>query len=62
MSAADNTLPIVITERKPDPADYAVGQRLVIIANGNFYGNFIKCRNWAREAFWCPADRYWELA
>jgi len=61
MYAPDYTLPIVIREDKPNVAEHALGQRVAVIKDKLFWGNYVKCRNSIGEPMWMGADRYWNI-
>jgi len=41
---------------KPQDQDGKVGDLVIVIADGLFFGRFLKCRNWCGDQFWLPCD------
>lgn len=59
--SADYSKPVVIQKRAPTINEHGLGQRVAVIDKGNFWGNYIKVKNWAGEIYWKSADQYWNI-
>lgn len=41
-----------IVDRKPTVHEGEVGDRVIVVRDGLYFGRFEKCRNWCGEEFW----------
>jgi hypothetical protein len=57
----DYTKPVKMQEHAPLLGEYDIGQRVAVIKDGLFWGNYVKCRNSIGEPMWMGADRYWDI-